>query len=230
MISQRIAHIREEIELVCHSVGRDSKEVVLVGVTKFADVGQISEVIEARLQDIGENKVQVAQEKFPLLERRDSVTKHMIGHLQTNKVKQSLQLFDLIQSVDSFKLAQVIEDQAQNLNIQAKILIQIDTAQEEQKFGLAIEDVPLLFKDVSDFKNVQILGLMTMAPFTEDENRIRTCFKLQKKLFDDLADQYFESKTIQMKYCSMGMTADYKIAIEEGSNMVRIGRAIFSDQ
>ncbi len=228
MISQRIVHIREEIESVCNTVGRDSKEVVLVGVTKFADVDQIDEAITSGLQDIGENKVQVAQEKFSLLKRRDFVTKHMIGHLQTNKVKQSLQLFDLIQSVDSFKLAQAIENQAQNLNIQAKILIQIDTAQEEQKFGLALEGVQDLFEKLSNFKNVRTLGLMTMAPFIEDENRIRECFKIQKKMFDELASQYSHSETIQMKYCSMGMTADYKIAIEEGSNMVRVGRAIFT--
>jgi pyridoxal phosphate enzyme (YggS family) len=153
----------------------------------------------------------------------------MIGHLQTNKAKQAVQLFDLIQSVDSVRLADEIEKEAAKPAKTVDILIEVNTSGEEQKFGVHPDEVPILIKEISHCPHIRLLGLMTMAPLTEEKGRIRRCFRDLRELFDAVEEDFAASSNIQMKYLSMGMTSDYEIALEEGSNMVRIGRAIFKE-
>jgi len=228
MIKANIVRIQECIASACQRSGSNPDGIIFVGVTKFAEAPQILEAVEAGLKHIGENRVQQAQAKFPAIEGKD-VCKHMIGHLQTNKVKEALKLFDVIQSVDNLKLAQVIEKHAASLGKKVDILIQVNTSQEEQKQGIEKAKAAELVQAISSFKHVHIKGLMTMAPFVEDEAVIRNCFKDLKALHKQFHDQYTADSNVHMKYLSMGMSADYEIAIEEGSNMVRIGRAIFQE-
>lgn len=190
--------------------------VKLVTVTKTRSVDEIQKAVDAGINCIGENKVQEAKQKFPLL---PEVEKHMIGHLQRNKVKLAVELFDMIQSVDSIKLAKEINKRCESINKVMPILIEIKIGDEESKQGIKPEEAKDLLNQLSHFKNINIQGLMCMAPFIEAE-QTRPYFRKMKELFDSLDN---------MKWLSMGMTNDYKIAIEEGSNMVRVGTAIFGE-
>ena len=229
MIQDNISGILDKITIVCQRIGRDPGEIVLVGVTKFADASQVNEAIQSGLRHIGENKVQEAKKKFSLIKDSDfKVTRHMIGHLQTNKIKHALESFDLIQSVDSLKLAAALEAQAAGQNRNIDILLQVNTAGEEQKFGCAPREVIALIEEIVKLNHVRLLGLMTIAPLTQDTEIVRKCFKDLRLLRDQISGKFTDG--VEMKYLSMGMTDDYEIALEEGSNMVRIGRAIFSDK
>ena len=225
MIQDNISRILDKITAVCQRVGRDSGEIVLVGVTKFADASQINEAIQSGLRHIGENKVQEAQKKFSLIKDFDfKVTRHMIGHLQTNKVKHALESFDFIQSVDSLKLATALEVQAARQSRNIDILLQVNTAGEEQKFGIEPSETIRFVSEIFNLKHIRLRGLMVIAPLIQDKDIVRQCFRDLRILRDQINKKF----QIQLKYLSMGMTDDYEIAIEEGSNMVRIGRAIFS--
>ena len=228
MISAKILEIQGKISSVCKQLGRNSNEVILVGVTKFAPAEKIEAAIQAGITHIAENKAQEAQKKFPELKKKyPQITCHLIGHLQTNKVKDILKVCDLIQSVDSLKLAQEIEKQAEKLGKIADILVQVKTSGEEQKFGVDPTKALQLVEQISKLKNIRILGLMTMAPFVDDKNIVRACFKQLREIRDEAARKFQGMPNVQMKYLSMGMTEDFDAAIAEGSNMVRIGRAIF---
>jgi len=228
MIRDNIKYIFGQIEAVCQRVGRDPGEITLIGVTKYADVPLIQEAIQAGLTHFGENKVQEAKKKFSCLEVADApLTRHMIGHLQTNKVKTALGVFDLIQSVDSLKLAETIEHEGAKLNKVANILIQVNTAGEEQKFGMAPQEVAALVESVSRFTHIHLMGLMTIAPWTEDKDIVRQCFRDLRLMRDQISERFGGFSSVDMTYLSMGMTDDFEIALEEGSNMIRIGRAIF---
>jgi len=226
MIQDNISGILDKITAICQRIGRDPNEIVLVGVTKFADVSQVNEAIQSGLRHIGENKVQEAKKKFSLIKNSDfKVTRHMIGHLQTNKVKHALESFDLIQSVESLKLAATLEARAAGQNRNIDILLQVNTAGDEQKFGCAPREVIELIEEIIKLNHVCLLGLMTIAPLTQDMDITRKCFKDLRLLRDQISGQFTDD--VEMKYLSMGMTDDYEIALEEGSNMIRIGRAIF---
>ena len=227
MIQANIVHIKDDIASICHRLKKNFDEVTFIGVTKYVNAGQVKEVVNAGVTDIGENRVGDAKEKFELLGNSVEITKHLIGHLQTNKVKEAVGLFDLIQSVDSLKVAKEIEKQAANINKVMDVLIEVNVSGEEQKYGFCPKDVMPAIEEIRSFKHVRVLGLMTMAPFVDDENIIRNCFRGLKSLFEEVKAGYSACSNIEMKYLSMGMTADYKIALEEGSNMVRIGRAIY---
>jgi len=228
MISDNIERVRARIGAACQRCGRNPGEITLVGVTKFADIAAINEAIACGLKCLGENKVQQAAAKFPGIKDADGhVTRHMIGHLQTNKAKQALQLFDLIESVDSLKLAEAIDREAQMLNQTAHILVQVNTAGETKKFGIAPNEAGELVSGIAGLKHIHILGLMAIAPLTEDQDTVRTCFRGLRELRDRLSQQFTGQGNIRFQYLSMGMTDDFEIAIEEGSTMVRIGRAIF---
>lgn len=230
MLKDHLEAVEGRIASVCRRIGRDPSEVILVGATKYSEAPQIQEALQAGLKHIGENRVQDAQRKFPELERLGvKAVRHMIGHLQTNKVKQAVQLFDLIQSVDSVRLAEEIEKEAAKLAKTVDILIEVNTSGEEQKFGVRPQEITPLIEEISRCPHIRLLGLMTMAPFIEDQAVIRRCFRNLRELFDAVSKQFAVSSNIQMKYLSMGMTSDYEIALEEGSNMVRIGRAIFKE-
>jgi len=229
-IQENILRVREEIARVCQKIGRDPKEITLVGVTKFAPVEAIQEAINTGVTDIAENKVQEGLKKYPGLQSpsgHGALKRHLIGHLQTNKVKDALKIFDLIQSIDSLKLAQEVEKQALKLNRSIDILVQVNIAGEEQKFGADTQGALNLISNILKLKNVRILGLMTMAPFTEDQKIVRDCFKGLQELRDQVVRDFKGNSNMEMKYLSMGMSGDFRIALEEGSNMIRVGSAIF---
>ena len=230
MIKDNLKRVHEDIHAVCKRIGRNPKEVILVGATKYADAAKIKEAVAAGLAHIGENRVQDAEEKFTALNQQHvRATRHMLGHLQTNKAKTAVEIFDLIQSVDSSRLALEIEKHAADLNKMADILVEVNTSGEAQKFGAPPDDVLPLIEDISRCPHIRLSGLMTMAPYTQDQKVIRKCFRDLRELFDAVEDDFVTHPRVEMKYLSMGMSDDYAIALEEGSNMVRIGRAIFKE-
>jgi pyridoxal phosphate enzyme (YggS family) len=228
MIRDNVWRLKEQIAVVCQRIGRRADEITLVGVTKFAEAPAIKEAIEAGIVHIGENRVQEGQRKFPQLDQMGvKVTKHLIGHLQTNKAKHAVEFFDVVESVDSLKLALELQKQAEKLNKQLEIFVQVSTSGEEQKFGIEAEQTVTLIDDIAKQKNISIKGLMTIAPLTDNKDVVRQCFKDLRVIRDQIQKNYPESDKVQMKYLSMGMSQDFEIALEEGANMLRIGSAIF---
>ena len=229
MIRDNILRLKDNISLICKRLGRNSDEITLLAVTKYVSVEEVKEALDAGIVDVGENKVQEGCVKYKAPEISVfEITKHMIGHLQTNKVKLALEAFDIIQSVDSFRIAQEIEKNLAKLNKKTRILVQVNTSGEEQKFGIPESDAILLIEKISNLKNIEIQGLMTMAPWTDNKDIIRDCFKRLNNLKREVSRKFCDTSSVQMKFLSMGMSHDYEIALEEGSNMVRIGQAIFS--
>ena len=198
-------------------------KITLVAVTKNHGVDLMREAIDAGATDIGENRVQEAAEKFQTLDRK--VTRHLIGHLQTNKAKAAVKLFDLIQSVDSQHLAAALDKAAASIGKVQDVLIQVNAAREPQKSGVMLEDLDGLIKFVDAAKNLRLRGLMMIAPNLEDVNECRPFFKQMRELFDGL-----KTNREAFDFLSMGMTHDYKIAVEEGANVVRVGTAIFGER
>ncbi len=230
MIRENLNRVREEINDICRSAGRNPDEITLVGVTKYAPVEAIQEAIRAGLTDIAENRVQEAEKKFPLCaSTTPEIRRHLIGHLQTNKAKDAIVVCDLIQSVDSLKLAQEIEKNALKINKTVHILVQFNTAREPQKFGAQKEDALSLIESISAFTHIHIDGLMAMAPYTEDQGVIRQAFSDLREISIQIKQRFAGHERVEMKILSMGMSADYRIAIAEGSTMVRVGSAIFKE-
>ena len=228
MVTDNLQAVLANIRSVAERAGRDSNDIILIGVTKFASVDAVNEAVRAGLAHIAENKVQLAAEKFSKIDTAGKrVTKHMIGHLQTNKTKDAVQLFDMIQSVDSQKLADEINKRAAAAGKIMDILVQVDIAKEEQKFGVPEEELGTLLEHLTGLSNVRTLGLMVMAPLTEDMALIRSIFRRGRETFERLKRERSASPNMEMRFLSMGMSQDYEIAIEEGANMVRIGTAIF---
>lgn len=228
MIKDNISQIQTHVAQICQRLGRNPDEITLIGVTKLAPVEKIIESLQAGIRHVGENKVQEGQAKYPALKSCGfPVTRHMIGHLQSNKVKHALEAFDIIESVDSLKLAQEIEKQAARRNQVADILFQVNTAAEEQKYGSTKEEALAVIEEISKLEHVRILGLMVIAPYTEDKGIVRNCFKDLRVIRDQVKEKFKNHERVQMNYLSMGMSDDYEIALEEGSNMIRIGRAIY---
>lgn len=230
MIKDNVIKVMHEIQEACRLAGRNPNEVTLVAVTKYAPLEAIQEAIDAGITDIAENRVQEAERKFPpLLSKNSSVRSHIIGHLQTNKAKDAIQVCSLIQSVDSLKLANEIQKQALKLNKTVEILVQFNTAKEEQKFGAAPEEAYSLIESISQLSQIKIKGLMCMAPYTEDQGVIRRTFVDLREIKEGIIQRFKGSFSLDMKILSFGMSGDYKIAIEEGSTMVRVGSAIFKE-
>ncbi len=195
------------------------ESVTIVCVSKGRTLEQIKEAIEAGLTDIGENRVQEAIMKFNALRTMNyKFRTHMVGHLQTNKVKEALNLFDLIQSVDSLRLAREIDKEAAKINKIQDVLIEVKTSPEATKFGIKSDEAIGVIKEITKFKNINIKGLMTIAPVVDVPEKTRPYFRALRELRD---------KVNGLWILSMGMTDDFEVAIEEGANMVRIGRAIF---
>ncbi|TCS78741.1 YggS family pyridoxal phosphate-dependent enzyme [Pectinatus cerevisiiphilus] len=199
------------------------EKVKLVAVTKNHTVEEMREAIAAGAAFIGENRVQEALEKYPQI--GNTVEWHLIGHLQTNKVKQAVKIFDLIESVDSIKLAETINKEAIKINKLQNILVQVNLVKEQSKYGVYIEDLPALLSDIDGLPNLKLCGLMFIAPNLENLEEVRPMFKSMYKLFRKIQKTAYQ--TADVKYLSMGMTHDYKIAVEEGANIVRVGTAIF---
>ena len=231
MVQDNLKHIQEKIGDSVRRLGKNPKDITLVGVTKYADVANIRQAIEAGLGHIGENRLQDSEEKYIQIRQAFSqVKRHFLGHLQTNKIKDVLQLFDVIQSVDSHHLAEAIEKHAASLNRWVDVLIQVNTSGEKQKFGVAPSQCLELIDQMNDCPHLHIQGLMTVGPLTEDEAMIRQTFRDLRNLKEQVEKQWPADSRVQMKYLSMGMSHDFKIALEEGSNMVRIGSAIFKNE
>lgn len=229
-MKERLAKIYDQIAKACQKSGRDPKDVTLIGVTKYTDLAKVQQALDAGLTNIAENRVQDAQERFPALKMAPGqITKHLIGHLQSNKAKFAVPLFDMIQSVDSLKLAEEIQKQAEKNNKNIDILIQVNCSNEEQKSGVDKAQALELIDQVSGLKNVTVKGLMTMAALTTDEKAVREAFASLRNLSGEAKNLLAKKGCGEMKYLSMGMSQDFPIAIEEGSNMVRVGRAIFGE-
>jgi len=222
-ISENIKLLRERIEEACARVGRDPDEIVTVAVTKTVPPSRIQEAVEAGITILGENRVQEASSK--ITEVKGDVSWHMVGHLQRNKVKKAIEMFDMIQSVDSIQLAQEIERRCAQAGRTLDVLVEVNTSGEKTKFGVSPASTLDLVAEISQLTNIRVKGLMTIGAFTENENVVRTGFTTLRRLADQIEAAHISG--VEMRFLSMGMSSDYIWAIEEGSNMLRIGTAIF---
>ena len=222
-IQVNIAEIKEEINQICQSYGRNAEDITLIAVTKTVDTDKINYAVGCGIANLGENKVQEIMDKYDAVDR--NVKWHLIGHLQTNKVKYIIDKVELIHSVDSIKLAEEINKRAEKNNLIKDVLVQINVAEEDTKFGIDLEQAVDFVKSISEFENIRVKGLMTIAPYDLAPEGVRPVFRQLKKKFDELAQMNLPNT--DLKHLSMGMSNDYKVAIEEGSNMIRIGTAIF---
>ena len=224
MIAEKLKEVKENIEGAKAKRSPDKQhEVRLIAVTKNHDVQAMREAIDAGVTDIGENRIQEAKEKFATLDR--DVTWHLIGHLQTNKAKQAVKIFDLIHSVDTLHLAEAINNAAAGINKVQKVLVQVNLAKEDSKSGVYVEELADLLHRVDELPNLQLMGLMCIAPNYDDVEECRPLFAKMYEIFQKVKEITFS--TANILYLSMGMTHDYEIAVEEGANMVRVGTGIF---
>lgn len=227
MIDNNIAILKNQInDALKKSNKKDlNRDIKLIAVTKNQDIQAMREAIDAGINAIGENRVQEALSKYSRLERHPEW--HLIGHLQTNKVKTAVKLFDLIHSVDSERLAVEINKAAGSIGKRQDILMQVNIACEETKFGIREEETLPLAKVISALPNIQLCGLMVIAPYFENQENARPIFRRGYQLFKELQNTFGETK---IKYLSMGMSNDFTVAIEEGANIVRIGTFIFGER
>ncbi|MGB6371235.1 MAG: YggS family pyridoxal phosphate-dependent enzyme [Atribacterota bacterium] len=222
-IKNNLEIINEKIKKAALKANRNPEEIKLVAVTKTATIEQIKEAISAGVKIIGENKVQEAKEKYQILSA--DIEWHLVGHLQTNKVKYAIEIFDLIHSVDSIKLAKEIDRRSLQFGMITNVLVEVNVSGEETKYGIKPEEVEPFLKEISEFSRIKVRGLMTITPIAEDKEEVRPYFRKLRELFEKIKIKNI--KNIRMDYLSMGMTEDFEVAIEEGANMVRIGRGIF---
>jgi PLP dependent protein len=224
-ITENLQHIQMQVKNVALRVARDPALIKIIAVTKYTGVEQMNEAIRAGVTDIAENRVQDAVAKFPFLE--GSVMRHLIGTLQTNKVKTALLEFDFIHSVDRIELIEALAKEASKLERQVKCLLQVNISGEASKHGIKPVDLPVLLDKIGHFANLTPMGLMTIAPFMDEPEQARPIFRCLKNLFDESAKNRDINNNSNWCYLSMGMSRDYQVAIEEGANMIRIGTAIF---
>ena len=220
---ENLAQVRKHMEEACRRAGRQTDEVTLIAVSKTKPVGMLMEAYEAGARDFGENKVQEILEKRP--EIPADARFHMIGHLQRNKVRQVIDQVTLIHSVDSLRLAEQIEHEAAKKELHADILLEVNVAREESKFGFFLEEVEAALRAISKYHHITVKGLMTIAPYVEDPEENRDIFKKLHQVFIDMKSKNIDNSN--MSVLSMGMTGDYQVAIEEGSTMIRVGTGIF---
>jgi len=221
-IADNLRSVRERVAAACQRAGRSPDEVAIVGVSKTFPPALVVEACRAGLADVGENRVQEAAAKIPAVEALGSRPRwHLVGHLQTNKVKTALGLFDIIHSVDSLRLAESISRQVASLPVQKAgplpVLLEVNVAGEASKFGLRPEETGPALEQIARLPGLAVQGLMTVAPLVDDPEEVRPVFRELRRLRDDLG----------LRDLSMGMTDDFEVAIEEGATIVRIGRAIF---
>jgi pyridoxal phosphate enzyme (YggS family) len=223
-IEENLKEIQSRIEKAATKSGRRGEEIKLVAVTKTVEIERIKEAIRCGVEIIGENRVQEAESKFNQISEK--VEKHLVGHLQSNKAKRAVELFDLIQSVDSLHIAQVISMRACQIEKVMDVLVEVNTSGERTKFGVEPEETLSLTEAISKLEGIKVKGLMTIGLFSDNPEDTRPCFKKLKTLFGQL--KCANIPNVEMHCLSMGMTNDFEVAIEEGSNMVRIGTGIFS--
>ena len=216
MIKENVSKILEELP----------EGVSLVGAAKTRTPQEILEAVEAGLEIIGENYVQEAERAFQVVGGK--VKWHMIGHLQSNKAKKAVKVFDMVETVDSIKLARAIDGACGKIDKVMLILMEINSGEESQKAGVMPEDAISLARDMSELNNIKLMGLMTMGPFAGDPEDCRPYFQKTKKLFEEIKEMGLSG--VEMKYLSMGMSNSYKVALEEGANVVRIGTRLFGER
>jgi hypothetical protein len=216
-IAERVAHVQESIASACTRVGRSPQEITLLAVTKGVAPEMIREAVAAGIRDLGENRVQEAEGKRRALHDLTGVTWHMVGHLQTNKIKTAMGLFDIIHSVDSLHLADAISRRSVE---RLPIFLEVNVAREPNKYGFSIEELRFEFERIARLPHVDVRGLMAIAPQTRDFERVRSIFRTLKEA----------ARTLGLSELSMGMSDDFQIAVEEGATHLRIGRAIFGER
>ena len=226
MIQENIKLVEENIKKACEKVGRDVNEVTLIAVSKTKPYTAIEEALPTGVKDYGENKVQELCDKYEILPK--DIKWHMIGHLQRNKVKYLVGKASLIHSVDSIRLAEQIEKEYAKADEIANILIEVNMAQEESKFGITSEETEQLVREIAKFPHIRIKGLMTIAPYTDNPESNRVYFRNMKKLSVDIENKSIDN--VSMSVLSMGMTGDYQVAVEEGATLVRVGTGIFGER
>lgn len=226
MLKENLANVEKNIEQACKNAGRNRNEVTLIAVSKTKPVEMLQEIYDENIRDFGENKVQELCSKMEQLP--SDIRWHMIGHLQRNKVKYIVGKVELIHSVDTYRLAEEINIQAKKQNVIVPILVEVNIAHEESKFGISAEDAILLVEEISRLENIRIKGLMTIAPYVENPEDNRLYFRKIKQLSVDITNKNIDN--VSMEILSMGMTGDYMVAIEEGATMLRVGTGIFGER
>lgn len=226
MIKEQLEIVENNICRACSKSKRNREEVTLIAVSKTKPVEDLKEAYACGMRYFGENKVQEIMDKYPQMPA--DVKWHMIGHLQRNKVKYIIDKAAMIHSVDSLRLAETIQTEAAKHQVSVPILLEVNVAEEDSKFGLSVKDTLPLAEQISTFPNLQIKGLMTIAPFVENPEENRGVFRQLKKLSVDIDEKNIDN--VDMCVLSMGMTGDYEVAIEEGSTMVRVGTGIFGSR
>jgi pyridoxal phosphate enzyme (YggS family) len=222
-IADNVKDLNERIEGACARVSRPPEEITLVGVTKTVEPARIQQAVDAGITVLGENRIQEAETKIDAV--TGPITWHMVGHLQRNKVKKAVAMFDMVQSVDSVELAREIDKRCGQADKVIDALVEVNTSGEETKYGVTPEKAVDLVGEITHLMNINVKGLMTIGTFTDDEGLVRDCFKTLRELAERIRSAGIPR--VEMKYLSMGMTSDYELAIEEGSNMIRIGTALF---
>lgn len=225
-IKKNLEIIRKKIEAAAIKSGRKPEDITLVAVSKTVEPQKILKVIDEGITELGENRVQELTEKYDIINR--TCNWHLIGHLQTNKVKYIVEKVKLIHSVDRYDLAVEINDRAKKVGKKIDVLLQVNISGEQSKFGVAQKAAKELIGQIAELENVRVRGLMTMAPFTPNSEVVRGVFSGLRKLSIDIEKENINN--IDMEYLSMGMSNDYEVAIEEGANMVRIGTALFGER
>ena len=223
MLKEQLEDVKSKISEACKRSGRSEDEVTLIAVSKTKPVEMLQEAYDLGVRIFGENKVQELTGKYDILPK--DIHWHLIGHLQTNKVKYIIDKAELIHSVESIKLATTISKEAVKKDVIANILIEVNVAEEDTKFGIKTEEVMEFVKEVSLLPNIKVCGLMTIAPFVENPEENRPVFAKLRKLSVDINAENIDN--VNMSILSMGMTNDYEVAIEEGATMVRVGTGIF---
>lgn len=226
MLLDNLKDVEERIQAACDRSGRKREDVLLVAVSKTKPVEMIEEVMTAGIVDFGENKPQELRDKYEVLPQ--NLRFHMIGHLQTNKIKYVIDRVVLIHSIDSIHLAEAVNAEAKKHNRIMPVLVEVNVAQEESKSGFLAEKTENAIREIAKLSNIRVEGLMTIAPFVENAEENRQYFVKLRKLSVDIAAKNIDNVT--MHHLSMGMTGDYEVAIEEGATMVRVGTGIFGER
>lgn len=226
MVKENLAEVEKRIQAACARSGRNREEVTLIAVSKTKPVSMIEEALETGILEFGENKVQEMCEKHEMLPK--NIRWHLIGHLQRNKAKYVVDKAALIHSVDSLRLAEAISQEAKKKGVTVPILIEVNVAEEDTKFGIRCEEAEALIEQIAVLDNIRIMGLMTIAPFVENPEENRKHFRKLKQLFVDIKTK--NKDNVNMLELSMGMTGDYEVAIEEGATLVRVGTGIFGER
>lgn len=226
MIRENLNIVEQTVAASCKKAGRGREEVTLIAVSKTKPLSDLQEAYEAGVRDFGENKVQELIDKIPALP--SDIRWHMIGHLQRNKVKYIIGKVSMIHSVDSLRLAEEISKEAVRKDTAVDILIEVNAAGEESKYGVTLEEAPKLVRQIASLPGIHIKGLMTIAPFTENPEDNRSFFRKLMQLSVDIERKNIDN--VNMTALSMGMTGDYSVAIEEGATCVRVGTGIFGER